>query len=102
MICARAGAPPLELAGPGQASCSLPLFDPLDWACVESWGHLFAIPTMLTEMTAPLVFTTWAMKEFRLTTNPLFIVFGIALLAMWCGATRARPESTAGPPAARS
>lgn len=51
--------------------------------CVESWGHLFAIPTMLTEMTAPLVFTTWAMKEFRLTTNPLFIVFGIALLAMW-------------------
>jgi hypothetical protein len=48
-----------------------------------NWGHLFAVPTMLTELTAPFVFARWAMTEFKMTASPLFIVNGLLLVATW-------------------
>jgi len=70
--------------GQGDAGSSIlllllhaPTFD------LDSWGHLFAVPTMLTEMTAPLVLASWCLKEFRLTKHVAFTVVGIALLVAW-------------------
>jgi len=47
-----------------------------------SWGHLFAVPTMLTEVTAPLVFLRWLLNELEYT-GPLFLANGVALLSTW-------------------
>jgi len=47
-----------------------------------SWGHLFAVPTMLTEVTAPFVFMRWLLNEFKIGGAP-FIANGLLLLFAW-------------------
>jgi hypothetical protein len=49
----------------------------------ESWGHLFAVPTMLTEMTGPLIFIRWLLNEFKKTSGLPFMLNGVLLVLSW-------------------
>lgn len=49
-----------------------------------SWGHLFAVPTMLTELTAPFVFLRWLLTEFKMNAGSFFIINGLLLMFAWC------------------
>ena len=51
---------------------------------VGRWGHLFAVPTMLTEMTAPFILARWVLAEVGRTAGPFYLLNGLAIIVSWC------------------
>ena len=50
---------------------------------VEGWGDLFAVPTMLTELTALFLFVRWVLAECQMSGSMLALVNGLGLLFSW-------------------
>lgn len=49
----------------------------------ESHGHIFALPTMLTEVTALFTNGHWLLKKWGLGSSVLFTINGVCMLVSW-------------------
>ena len=50
---------------------------------IDDWGHLFAVPTMLTELTAPFINTRVYLNHFNLESTTIFKVNGALAIVSW-------------------
>lgn len=50
---------------------------------IDDWGHLFAVPTMLTELTAPFINLRVFLNHFSLDSTTVFKVNGLCAILSW-------------------
>lgn len=55
------------------------------WASfyVDNWGHLFAVPTMITELTAPFINARVYMTHFGMEASVIYAINGLCAILTW-------------------